>query len=84
MFVVRLAPEGDIASHVVAPLTPVAVAENAVLLEAVTETDCVGGVAPPAVALKTREGGVAVKLDVVVEGPLDSSPMRPESFGSYR
>jgi hypothetical protein len=67
--VVRPAPEGETASHVVVPLTPAAVAENVVVADAVTETDCVGGAAPPAVALKTSEGGVAFKLAVDVDPP---------------
>lgn len=57
-------PAGEIWSHVVVPLTPVALAVNAILAEALTERACVGGAEPPAVVWNVNEGGLTVSVEV--------------------
>ncbi len=57
-------PLGEMASHVVVPLVPDALAVNEVGLEAVTESVWDAGAEPPARALNVND--VGLKLSVVV------------------
>ena len=58
-------PLGEMLSHVVSPLVPVALALKAIRVAAETVSVCVAGAEPPAAALNVKEVGLTVNEDAV-------------------